>query len=369
MSAEAFQKFIVFLLYGSLIFQSYVILINPMSVNKKANFFFGLFLFFWSSYWLLDVLELCQLPINKALVLSVSCVRIFTPIFLYFSVIFFINPNYKFKASNLFCLIVPTVYITLLLVFYKEEQSGVLALIDFIDILHNLPYIIIVYFKIKRHQKKIQIISSNTENINLQWLIKVLFLLLVVIFITVFYELYNAFIYKMQQHIAMDFLFLVIVYIISFHTMRQKEIYPTDKAQRKELLAVEEEEMQTEKKKLILDSDFEALKLKLIELMHQNKPYLDGELNLLDLAKLMNINAHQLSYLINSGFNINFFQFVNGYRVAHAKELLLHTEKKHLSFLGIAYESGFNSKTSFNTIFKKMTGETPSAFQKKHSSL
>lgn len=99
-----------------------------------------------------------------------------------------------------------------------------------------------------------------------------------------------------------------------------------------------------EKKKLIPDEDFESLKEKLLTLMKDEKPYLEGDLNLLKLSELIGISTHQLSYLLNNGFNENFFQFVNKYRVAHAKELLLSDSYYKMSVLGIAFESGFNSK-------------------------
>ncbi len=189
-----------------------------------------------------------------------------------------------------------------------------------IAVVHNLPYIAIIYFKIRKHQKRIETISSDTESINLQWLIKLSLLLFITIVITVCYELFNAFIYKMHQNLAMDLLFLFIVYSTFYHILRQKEIYPVSKMQLEELLSIElESEEKTEKKKLIPDQDFEALKQKLLSLMETQKPYLDGELNLLKLSELININAHQLSYLLNNGFNENFFQFVNKYRVEYAK--------------------------------------------------
>lgn len=98
--------------------------------------------------------------------------------------------------------------------------------------------------------------------------------------------------------------------------------------------------------------------------MKDGKPYLEGDLNLLKLSELIGISTHQLSYLLNNGFNENFFQFVNKYRVTHAKELLLSDSYYKMSVLGIAFESGFNSKTAFNTMFKKIMGITPSEFRK-----
>jgi len=368
MSFENIQKFVLILLYGGLILQSFIVLINPMKVNKRANFFFGVFLLLWSSYWALDILYLCGFHPNKLLVFTIYFVEIFTPVCLFFSTIFYINPNYKFYKTYFICLITPIFYLILLINSEDSKTIGILA--DFVAILHNLPFIAIIYFKIKKYQKRIENISSNTENIDLQWLSKLSLLLFGTIVITVGYELFNMFVYKLQQHLAMDLLFLFITYSTFYQVLRQKEIYPYSKKEREELLSVElEDEEKTEKKKLIPDNEFENLKQKLIFFMETEKPYLDGELNLSKLSGFININAHQLSYLLNNGFGENFFQFVNKYRVARAKELLTDDSYKKISIIGIAFDSGFNSKTSFNTIFKKITSETPSEFRKKQTNL
>jgi AraC-like DNA-binding protein len=66
---------------------------------------------------------------------------------------------------------------------------------------------------------------------------------------------------------------------------------------------------------------------------------------------------------------MNFFNFVNKYRVEEAKLLLLNSKKEHYSILGIANEAGFSSKSAFNTTFKKVTGQTPSDFKNRGSVL
>ncbi|SHE55323.1 helix-turn-helix domain-containing protein [Chryseobacterium sp. OV279] len=366
MQLENIQKFVLVLLYGGLTLLSFTVLINPMRVNRKANLFFGLFLLLWSSYWILNVLQFCGLPPGPLLTSSVYSIQIFTPVLLFFSAVFFINPNYRFKTRDLVCLIVPVVYWILL--FNSDKHPVIYNAVLLIDVAHNLPYIALIYFKIRRHQKRIETISSNTENMDLQWLIKLSFLLFVTIIITVGYELFNAFVYKMHQHLVMDLLFLFIVYSTLYYVLRQKEIYPVNKKQRDELLAIElESEEETERKKLIPDHELESLKLRLNALMELEKPYLDGDLNLLKLSDLLQINAHQLSYLLNNGFHENFFYFVNKYRIEHAKKMLTDDSYKKLSMVGIAFESGFNSKTAFNTIFKKMTDMTPSEFKKEQA--
>jgi AraC-like DNA-binding protein len=96
--------------------------------------------------------------------------------------------------------------------------------------------------------------------------------------------------------------------------------------------------------------------------MHEHKPYLHPELNLSDLAESLEMTRAQLSQVINTGFNKNFNDFVNGFRVAEFKEQLNQGKHKQLSLLGIAYDCGFNSKATFNRVFKKLTLTSPTEF-------
>ncbi len=96
--------------------------------------------------------------------------------------------------------------------------------------------------------------------------------------------------------------------------------------------------------------------------MTEEKPYLQNELRLKDLADSTELTPHQLSHLINDHYKCSFFDFINEYRVKEAKVLIANKPKSTL--LEIAFESGFNNKTSFVNAFKKFHGTTPSAFRK-----
>ncbi len=111
------------------------------------------------------------------------------------------------------------------------------------------------------------------------------------------------------------------------------------------------------------DEKVSELKEKLTSLMELEKPYLNPELTLKDLAVQFGITRNQLSYLINTSLNSNFYLFVNEYRVSHWKGLMQKDEKKQFTILAHALDSGFNSKSSFNAIFKKLTGLTPSEYR------
>ncbi len=97
--------------------------------------------------------------------------------------------------------------------------------------------------------------------------------------------------------------------------------------------------------------------------MRNQKPYLEPELTLSALSEKLSIPSHHLSQVINEKFELNFFDFVNQYRVEEAKKRILDPAYAGLSLFGIALDSGFNSKSSFNRLFKKFTGKTPSEYK------
>jgi adenylate cyclase len=94
------------------------------------------------------------------------------------------------------------------------------------------------------------------------------------------------------------------------------------------------------------------------------KPYLSPDLSLRLLAKQIDIHPNQLSWLLNESIGKNFNEFINYYRVEAFKALSNDPKNRHITLMGLAYDSGFNSKTVFNTYFKKETGLTPKQFIK-----
>lgn len=103
---------------------------------------------------------------------------------------------------------------------------------------------------------------------------------------------------------------------------------------------------------------------KIRKFMAIEKPYLDRELSIYDLASQIRIPRHFVSEVINEHMGMNFYQFINEYRVNEVKKRMADPAYSHLTILAVAFDSGFNSKSSFNTVFKENTGMTPSAFQR-----
>lgn len=98
--------------------------------------------------------------------------------------------------------------------------------------------------------------------------------------------------------------------------------------------------------------------------MDSQKPYINPDLCLRDLAGQLEVYPHYITQVLSTLFNQNFYDFVNTYRVGEAKKLLTGNTD-NLTILTIAYNCGFNSKSSFNRIFKQKTGLTPSGYKER----
>ena len=99
--------------------------------------------------------------------------------------------------------------------------------------------------------------------------------------------------------------------------------------------------------------------------MTEEKPYLNEDLTSKEVAQKLNISTNHLSQVINENLGKNFFDFVNGYRVDLAKQKLSDPANNIYTIISLAYDCGFSSKSSFNAIFKKFVGVTPSEFRNK----
>jgi AraC-like DNA-binding protein len=102
---------------------------------------------------------------------------------------------------------------------------------------------------------------------------------------------------------------------------------------------------------------------RLIRLMEEKQPFRRSELTLQELAAELRITSHNLSQVINTQLGKNFHDFVNGYRVEEVKRRLRDPGSGHLTILTIAFDAGFNTKSTFNAFFRKHTGLTPSQYR------
>lgn len=115
-----------------------------------------------------------------------------------------------------------------------------------------------------------------------------------------------------------------------------------------------------------MDADVK-LTQKIVEVMNTQQLYLNPELSLTDLAQKMEMTSNVVSHCLNVGIGKSFNDFVNAYRIEEVKRRLHTHDIEKLTILGIAFESGFNSKATFNRVFKEMTGISPKDYKNKVS--
>ena len=133
-------------------------------------------------------------------------------------------------------------------------------------------------------------------------------------------------------------------------------------------IADQKEEEEKSNPTILDHHQMEILKEELLNYFEEEEPYLNQQLSLKFVAEILGLNTNKMSFLINQAFNANFNDFVNAYRLNHFKTMALDPKNAHLTILGLAYDSGFNSKSVFNTYFKKMEGTTPRAWMKANPS-
>lgn len=122
--------------------------------------------------------------------------------------------------------------------------------------------------------------------------------------------------------------------------------------------------LKSESKELLDKEEQLVFKEQLLTYFNEKEPYLDSQLSLNSVADAIAIHPNKLSYLINEIMEVNFNEFINRYRLNHFKAIAIDPKFSHITILGLAYDSGFNSKSVFNTYFKKAEGVTPSQWVK-----
>lgn len=218
-------------------------------------------------------------------------------------------------------------------------------------------YWVACYILLKIHQKNIRQLSSYTEKINMAWL---KYLLIALLFMIVARLL--AMIHVVFSAVA-PILYFIGSVALGYATLTQRSIYTIEST---ENLINETEYKKVKAEERLTKQQVDTLKEKLLQKTTAEKLYLDPGLTLSSLADHIGINPHDLSYIINNGLEKNFYQFINELRTERAKKLLLSEEAKQLDMFGIAIRAGFNSRTTFYSSFKKVTGITPTEYMKVH---
>lgn len=220
-----------------------------------------------------------------------------------------------------------------------------------------LAYLISAYRLIMRHQRTVREVLADVEQNDLRWL-KGLILLIIGLFTTWVLDNWGLFPPTLLglAHIAYS-------YLLGYYVINQKAIY-TNVAPTVSLDLLDEQPKTRYRNSTMTEADKQRLVGQVTRIMADKKPYLNKDLTLSMLAEQLRLSPTQLSQVLNEGFGESFYTFINRHRVEESKRLLVDPAFAHYSILGIAYEAGFNAKSTFNKTFRELTGQIPSEYQK-----
>lgn len=242
----------------------------------------------------------------------------------------------------------------------QEETSTIIYIAEFFLNFSVPLYSLFSLIHIHRNRQRLADEFSFTENIDLQWLKLILYFFMALSFVSLSTHIISDLIPLIPFSQADNLLFLSLslaILFIGYFGIKQQAIYPRH-IESPLSYSISTAESKSRNK------DFQEEKARLEELLKSQKLYLRPRLSLDELAQEMNMSSNQLSQLINEGFQKSFYDLINEMRVDEVKAKIQDLDYAHLSLLGIGLESGFNSKSSFNLIFKKFSGQTPSQYRK-----
>lgn len=225
---------------------------------------------------------------------------------------------------------------------------------DLVEYVQFFGYVVASLIILKKYRLRIKNLYSTIESINLSWLNFVLFgfigwkSLEIIEFVLWNVTHYD---YVFILYIIAEVVFLVFLALMVFKGFKHPEIFSVASEPKYE-------------KTRLPGSLKEKYKTELIQYMKNKKPFLDPTLSLKELAGKVSIPPHHLSQVLNTHLNQNFFDFINSYRIKESQRLLLEQNPDKKTILEVLYQVGFNSKSVFNSAFRKYTGMTPTQFKK-----
>ncbi len=294
--------------------------------------------------------------------------------FLYGPIIYIYVQGVIFKDFNWSPIIVlhliPYVLLTLILLYYSNQipvfseefihsdlpwQFYAIGTIMYV---HFFVYLGLSYKALRKYRLVIRNTYSQIDKINLDWLsfaLNTFALISLLSLINNFISLANNMtVYIITLILLLIFIFYFIIKVI-LKALQQPEIFA----------GISKNETAKYRGSSLTQDQVEVYRNRLLDLFHSKKPFLNPRVSITDLSDELSISTKHLSQVINQSFNKSFFDFINSYRIREAQQILRESSDIKLTVLEVMYEVGFNSKSSFNTAFKKETGHTPTEFRKK----
>ena len=240
-----------------------------------------------------------------------------------------------------------------------------------------LIYLIFSLKYYNKYRKFVVQITSNADAVLFSWIRKYLIAFLVMLLLKVFTEIFFAIFPEYTNYVGGWWFYLIfslILYYIAitgYANATQAKIgfkmlgldqNPIQLINENSLISDQEISIDYKKFKTEISPEIDIWKTKIENLILTEKLFQNPELSLSEIANKLKSNTNIISRAVNQGFNMNFNDFINNYRIEAVKEMFQKGEHKNSTLLGIAYDCGFNSKATFNRAFKKNTNLSPKEF-------
>ena len=346
-----------------------LLLIFSKRINQKANRFLGLaslVIVLWNIWVLSHDLDFFRyaprfflIPLNFSLALGPS---------LYFYTKSIANTSFTFSKKH-WLHFIPVLLELLVHVIISVEAldksilaTSTNAFFNFIPVIQLLAICSVIFYsafalkEIRKYHKWLNDNYSNSSEYSLGWLYRLLFIFALFWFLWIPYTLVDYLIYDYKLDIPDYYPLYLLMSVITIWISAEAYLKP-------EIIQLESKS-QPEIEKLAPTEDVIQKATWLIDQMERNLYYLNPELTLTSLASSLEIHPNRLSKIINEGIGKSFSDFVNEYRTKAVVARLKNPEYDHITLLGISFECGFNSKTTFNRVFKEVMGVTPFEYKK-----
>ena len=294
------------------------------------------------------------------------------PVLFYFYVVSYLNSNneYKFSAKS-YALLIPFTVSFILAFIYKIGKASEIdsnwveslklyleGYDELIAALFHIMIFIILIVKVNQYKKGENDFSLTTMKLHVNWIrntfIAMLFVALIWIILTIMYMQHPGEIYFYPLWIVMA----ILIYWFGHIGIYTYGILEQRKQIRKKQLLKKKVGTKDTTKNIIIE--------RLKRFLEDEKRFLDASLTLEKTAEALELSQGHLSKTINTELGISFKDYINALRVDEAKSYLTDDDFSNYTLVAIGLEAGFNSKSAFNASFKKITGETPSQFKKRH---
>ncbi|MEW6997968.1 helix-turn-helix domain-containing protein [Colwelliaceae bacterium BS250] len=364
-------------IYVCLLFAFFLLILKKG--NTRSNRFLALFLFCYAAIPVDTLINFGEAFRQYTIDLSANLFYIFgsaywlESVFLLFYVRSLIYKNFRFKKTDILYLIPFLLYLiyeannfyfldyesklSILNGYHLESEPGYTFALNLFRECFRTFCGVLCLVELRRYQAQIKNQFADIEEIDLTWLkvlvVGFLIIHILAILVTVGYistiEL-SLYINYRALGLISNYAVLFLISFLIFFSLNYSTVFKG---------------IAKENSKSIDKADVNLEQVAAItKYMEEQKPFLNHLLTLDNLAKQLHLPARNLSQVINRHFKCNFFEFINGYRIAESKRLLLAQKNRKTTMLEIMDNSGFNSKATFNTFFKKIVGKTPTQFRK-----